>query len=138
MSFTSKSPAMGLDVGTSRIVMARKSAQEIEYDSQLNAFVTIPYSKITVAALEREKVPHTSTAGEIMVHGNESAKFAGLLDAEIRRTMSHGVLDAKEPESLRMIREILASMLGSGNAEGRKLCFTVPAAPLGAEGSLTY
>src|SRR5258706_10271041 len=37
-----------------------------------------------------------------------------------------------------MIREILTSMLGSGNAEGRKLCFTVPAAPLGAEGSLTY
>jgi hypothetical protein len=138
MSLHPNSPALGLDVGTSRIVMARKPAKEIEYESQLNAFVTIPYSKLTTGVLERERIPYTSTANEIMVHGNESAKFATLLDAEIRRTMSHGVLDAKEPESLRMIREILAAMLGPGSPERRKVCFTVPAAPLGAEGSLTY
>ena len=59
--------------------------------------------------------------------------------------MSQGVLDAKEPESLRMMREILSSMLGPAadraNADGsnrEKLCFTVPAAPLGGEGTLTY
>jgi hypothetical protein len=53
--------------------------------------------------------------------------------------MSHGVLDPKEPESLRMMREILVNMLGPADQAGNpKLCFTVPAAPLGAEGSLTY
>jgi hypothetical protein len=52
--------------------------------------------------------------------------------------MAHGVLDAKEPDSLTMMREILKAMLGSENSEHQKLCFTVPAAPLGAEGSLTY
>src|SRR6266404_858678 len=138
MSTVSNSPALGLDVGTSRIVMAQRAGEGIEYESQLNAFVTIPYSKITAGVLERERIPHTSLAGEIMVHGNESAKFAGLLDAEMRRTMSQGVLDAKEPESLRMLREILTSMLGSSSRDRQKLCFTVPAAPLGAEGSLTY
>src|SRR5262249_22663967 len=71
------------------------------------------------------------------VHGNESEKFASLLNAEIRRPMAQGVLDAKEPESLRMMREIVTTMLGPGSRE-KKLCFTVPAAPLGAEGSLTY
>jgi hypothetical protein len=130
--------AVGLDVGTSRIVTAQRGGQEIQYESQLNAFVTIPYSKITEGVLEREKIPYTALANEILVHGNESAKFAGLLDGEMRRTMSQGVLDAKEPESLRMLREILTSMLGAGNPDGRKLCFTVPAAPLGAESSLTY
>ena len=146
--------AFGLDVGTSRIVVAHRdpngpnpeNGEAIQYESQLNAFVAIPYSKITEGVLEREKIPHAAGAGEIIVHGNESEKFAGLLNAEIRRPMSQGVLDPKEPESLRMLREILTSMLrdapgaaeGSGKGEAQKLCFTVPAAPLGAEGSLTY
>jgi hypothetical protein len=145
MSQHQNSTAVGLDVGTSRIVIARRPEQDgsgdIQYHSQLNAFATIPYSKITAGVLEREHVPHTAIAGEIIVHGNESEKFAGLLDSEIRRPMSQGVLDPKEPESLRMMREILMSMLRLAlpdQADCHKLCFTVPAAPLGAEGSLTY
>jgi hypothetical protein len=140
---TQNSAAIGLDVGTSRIVVARSAPEEIHYNSQLNAFVAIPYSKITEGVLDRERIPHTALADELIVHGNESEKFAGLLNAEIRRPMSQGVLDPKEPEGLRMMREILMSMLqqdgSSGNATQRpRLCFTVPAAPLGAEGSLTY
>src|SRR5277367_794434 len=107
------SPTIGLDVGTSRIVVARRAEQEMRYESQLNAFVAIPYSKMTEAALDREKVPFTTVGGEIIVHGNESEKFAGLLNAEIRRPMSQGVLDPKEPEGLRMMREIFKHMLGT-------------------------
>jgi hypothetical protein len=135
---TNASPAIGLDVGTSRIVVAERSGSDIHYESQLNAFVTIPFSRITQMVLEKEKIPHTSLAGNIIVHGNESEKFASLLNADIRRPMTRGVLDAKEPESLRMMREIITQMLEPGNPDQRKLCFTVPAAPLGAEDSLTY
>ncbi len=138
MSKNSAGQALGLDVGTSRIVVAQRGGDDFQFESQLNAFVSIPHSKITQAVLEREGIPHTPVAGEIIVHGNESEKFAGILNAEIRRPMSRGVLDATEPESLRMIREILTSMVGANNKERQKLCFTVPAAPLGAEGSLTY
>jgi len=133
------STAIGLDVGTSRIVVARNTQDDIQYDSHLNAFVAIPYSKITEGVLQRERIPHTALANELVVHGNESEKFAGLLNAEIRRPMSEGILDPKEPESLRMMREILTSMLKEHSATDRpKLCFTVPAAPLGAENSHTY
>ena len=138
MKTTTNTKAIGLDVGTSRIVIARRPENEIAYESQLNAFVTIPHSKMTQTALEREKISHSVGATEITVHGNESDKFASLLNAETRRPMSQGVLDAKEPESLRMMREILASMLGPAGDRQEKLCFTVPAAPLGGENSLTY
>src|SRR5580698_3863304 len=131
--------ALGLDVGTSRIVIARRANDDFSYESQLNAFVAIPYSKITEGVLEREKIPHTVQAGQIIVHGNESEKFAGLLNAETRRTMTGGLLDAKEPDSLSMIREILATMFAEHRiGERQKVCFTVPAPPLGAESSLTY
>ena len=44
---------LGLDVGTSRIVVARSTdrAQQSEYESQLNAFITMPYSKLAESLL---------------------------------------------------------------------------------------
>src|SRR5689334_4963896 len=45
---------IGLDVGTSRIVTARQVKDEIRYDTQLNAFVAIPYSRMTANVLRKE------------------------------------------------------------------------------------
>jgi hypothetical protein len=134
---TVKSSAIGLDVGTSRIVAARGAGQDIKYDIQLNAFVTIPYSKMTENVLQKEGVPHTIEANEIIVHGNESERFADLLNKDIRRPMTRGVLNPDEPDSVRLIRELTASLAGKA-AKGAKLCFSVPAASLGAEENLTY
>jgi hypothetical protein len=134
---TRNNSAIGLDVGTSRIVTARQANHEIKYDIQLNAFVTIPYSKMTESVLQKEGVPHTVEVNEILVHGNESERFADLLNKDIRRTMTRGVLNPDEPDSVRLVREITASLAGKGE-KGQKLCFTVPAAPLGAEENLTY
>ena len=131
--------AIGLDVGTSRIVVARRANGEFQYESQLNAFVSIPRSRITEGVLERERIPHSIEDAEILVHGNESEKFAGLLNAEIRRPMHGGVLDAKEPGSLKVIRELLTAVLNASEGrDERKVTFTVPAAPLGAAEALTY
>jgi hypothetical protein len=134
---TRNNSAIGLDVGTSRIVTARQANQEIKYDIQLNAFVTIPFSKMTENVLQKEGVPHAVEGDTIVVHGNESERFADLLNKDIRRTMTRGVLNPDEPDSVRFIREITASLAGKGE-KGQKLCFTVPAAPLGAEENLTY
>ena len=129
--------ALGLDVGTSRICVAQQVADLFQYETQLNAFVTVPYSKITEGVLERENVPHTVRGAEILVHGNESDRFADLLNVETRRTMDKGLLNANEPESLHMLRKIIESILPPAK-DHQKLCFTVPAAPLGAEENLTY
>jgi hypothetical protein len=129
--------AVGLDVGTSRIVMAHRTGDEYHYDTQLNAFVSIPYSRLTENTLQKEEVPYTARGAEIIVHGNESEKFAELLNTETRRTMTRGVLDAKETEGLAVIRQLITTLLGSAK-DKQKLCFTVPAAPLGSPEGLTY
>jgi actin-like ATPase involved in cell morphogenesis len=129
--------AVGIDVGTSRICLAQRAGEQFQYETQLNAFVTIPFSPITEETLKKEKVPYTVTGAEIIVHGNESDRFADLLNIETRRTMDKGVLNPSEPASLEMLRKILESMVGPAK-ERQKLCFTVPAAPLGAEQNLTY
>ena len=137
MPHNDKRSALGLDIGTSRVCLARRMGEEFQFDTQLNAFVTIPYSKITENVLQKENVPHAVNGPEIVVHGNESDRFADLLNVETRRTMSKGLLNSNEPASVEMLRKIVESLLVNTKERG-KLCFTVPAAPLGAEENLTY
>jgi hypothetical protein len=139
MSKTEKTrtDSIGLDVGTSRIVTARQVNEEIKFETQLNAIIGIPYSKMTLDVLRKEQVPHAANGGEVLVHGNEAERFADLLNKDIRRTMTRGVLNPDEPDNVRLIREITTLLTGKAVA-GQKLCFTVPAAPLGAEENLTY
>lgn len=127
---------LGLDVGTSRLVAARKPGEGFQFDSQLNAFVTIPYSKMTEAALRKENVPYTLESGQIIVHGNESARFADLLQMETRRPMTKGVLNPNEAEGTGRLRQLIQTLLG--DRKPGRITFTVPAAPLGQEESLTY
>lgn len=129
--------ALGLDVGTSRICLAQRVGEEFQFETQLNAFVTVPFSNMTETVLTKENIPHTVSGPEIVVHGNESDRFADLLNVDTRRTMTRGVLNPVEPDSLSMLRKIVESLLDRAK-EPRKLCFTVPAAPLGAEENLTY
>ncbi len=137
MPLNDKRSAVGLDIGTSRVCLAQRVGEEFQYQTQLNAFVAIPYSKMTENVLEKENIPHTAAGSEIVVHGNESDRFADLLNVETRRTMSKGLLNPSEPASLDMLRKIVESLLANAPDRG-KLCFTVPAAPLGAEENLTY
>jgi hypothetical protein len=130
--------AIGLDVGTSRIVTAKRNGDGFQYATQLNAFVDLPPSKLTEATLRREGVPHSVHESRIVVYGSESARFADLLGVEMRRSMSRGVLNAVEPESLTQIRRIVELVTGRSQAKNQKLCFTVPAAVRGAEENLTY
>ena len=51
--------------------------------------------------------------------------------------MSRGVLNPDEPENVRLIRQIMQSLMGKGG-KGQRVYFTVPAALLGAEENLTY
>jgi len=60
---------LGLDVGTSRIVVARAKGKHQEYDAQLNAFVTLPYSKLAESLLQRENVFQEVQGPDIVVGG---------------------------------------------------------------------
>lgn len=53
---------IGLDIGTSRIVAAHRINEEEKVQAQLNAFVAIPYSRLTENSLKRENVPHALSA----------------------------------------------------------------------------
>src|SRR5690242_15766512 len=137
MSNKNSSP-LGLDIGTSRLVVARQSDEEFQFESQLNAFVNVPFSKLTENVLKKEQVPHAVEGARMTVYGNESQRFASMLNTEIRRPMTRGVLNPGEPDSVKLIREIVASLTGKGTSKGQKVYFSIPAPPLGSDENTTY
>ncbi len=133
-----RTPAVGVDVGTSRIVVATQGGGEIRFRSQLNAFVKVPYSPMTEKALEKDGIPFSRTNGDLSVHGDESIRFADLLGLDVRRPMMSGMLNPGEPESIEVIRALLDAVLGEEPGDGRPLYFSVPADPADGEATVTY
>ena len=124
-----KESPLGLDVGTSRICLARRGDGPTEYETQLNAFVSVPKSPITERVLGKEKIPHTVRDSDILVHGNEAGRFAGMLGIETRRTMTRGMLNPEEPDSVAVLKDMIqAATRRYGEQSERRVCFTVPAA----------
>jgi hypothetical protein len=122
--------SLGLDVGTSRIVVARNAEGSYQYDAQLNAFLTLPYSKLAASLLQRENVFHEVIGQEIVVAGNDALKFAEVFHAETRRPMQNGVINPHEPHALAVIRAIITKLVGKAASAGQKVHFSVPAPPV--------
>jgi len=123
---TSTGP-FGLDVGTSRIVVARREDKKYRFEAQLNAFITLPWSRLTESLLQREEVFHEVEGDEIVVAGNDAEKFAEVFHVETRRPMLRGVLNPHEPHSLAVVRSIITKLLGRAGADDAKVLFSVPA-----------
>jgi len=132
-TYAQTTTAIGLDVGTSRIVAAHRPDKEVNCETQLNAFVTIPFSKLTESVLKKERIPHLTHDAEITVYGDEAERFANLFHKETRRPMLRGVLNAEEGTSLMLVREIVRLLTGEDKGHGQRLCFSVPSALLGAD-----
>jgi len=119
---------VGLDVGTSRIVVARTAEKKYSYECELNAFLTLPYSKLAENLLQRENVFHEVRNNELLVMGNDAQRFAEVFHVDIRRPMRNGTLNPLEPHSLAVMRSIITRLVGKASVEKQKLFFSVPAA----------
>jgi nucleoid DNA-binding protein len=131
--------AMGLDIGTSRLVLASGSATQVKTVSELNAFVTVPYSKFTENILKQNKVNFQHNGNQdLRVFGNEAERFANFFNAEVRRPMLQGTLNPAEEYSLPIIQSILQQLVKK-TKKGETLRFSVPG-PLrdGGSSDLVY
>lgn len=129
---------IGLDVGTSRIVVARRTDKKYQFEAQLNAFITLPYSKLTESLLQREGVFHEVEGDELVVAGNDAEKFAEVFHVETRRPMYRGVLNPREPHSLAVVRRLITGLLGNAKADDTRVLFSVPAAVDNMEDGLAH
>ncbi len=120
------SAAYGLDVGTSRLVLASGAAEKAATSTELNAFITVPYSKITENILKQNKITYSLNDGNlIQVYGNEAGRFANVFNVEIRRPMMAGTLNPNEENATAIIQAIMKQLL-QRQGTGEILRFSVP------------
>jgi hypothetical protein len=129
---------IGLDVGTSRIVVARATGKKYGFDVQLNAFFTLPYSRLTESLLQRENVFYQLNRNELVVSGNDAERMAEVFHAETRRPMKEGILNPQEPHALDVVQSLVAKLLGKSSAPGQKVYFSIPAQTGGNEGGIRH
>jgi len=118
----SAAPLKGLDLGTSRIVLANLSGETVDYTPQLNAFIDLPYAKSTEMMLISESILHRVEDTRIYAYGNRADEFAKFLEGDARRPMQSGVLNSAEPKNLQMIELLIERLCGKA-VEGDKICF---------------
>jgi hypothetical protein len=127
----------GLDLGTSRIVLATLKGEDVNFNPQLNAFVDLPYSKMTELMLAHERILHHVEGSHIYAYGNRSDEFAKFLESDARRPMHGGLLNPAEPKNVQMIELLLERMCGKASGN-EKLCLSIPSAPADRASDLIY
>ncbi|HEY0171329.1 MAG TPA: hypothetical protein VGB98_09930 [Pyrinomonadaceae bacterium] len=127
---------VGLDIGTSRIVVSDGPDGE-RRRSQLNAFVPVPVSEMAENMLRQRGMVYERNCKNLYVYGNDSDFFASFLDTDARRPMSEGLINPKEENSQHMIQRIIQMMVPRAR-KGEVLCFSVPGKGEGLNGNLVY
>ncbi|HLL13505.1 MAG TPA: cell division protein FtsA [Pyrinomonadaceae bacterium] len=131
-----KTGAVGLDIGTSRIVMADGSAQK-DTRSQLNAFVAVPSSEMAENVLKHKNMVYERNCKNLYVYGNDSNFFASFLNVDARRPMRDGLLNAQEEMSNHIMQLIIQRLVPRGRGK-EMLYFSVPGKGEGVNGKLVY
>ncbi|HWP45182.1 MAG TPA: HU family DNA-binding protein [Blastocatellia bacterium] len=127
--------ALGLDIGTSRLVLASGTAEQVKTSAELNAFITVPFSRFTETILKQNKVTYQiNGSGSLQVYGSEAAKFANVFNAEVRRPMMAGTLNPNEEYSLPVIQAIIQQLV-KRSKKSENLRFSVPGALRGQTGA---
>jgi len=135
---TDNGPAIGVDIGTSKIVFAKKKGNADEFTSQHNAFIEVDYSKFTRDILKQNRINHYKNGGSLIVYGDGAEVFANMLNSETRRPMCNGLLNPKEPNSVEIITGILNELVPSAGGKDIPLCFSIPGVPEDSGADIIY
>src|SRR3712207_4957233 len=118
-----RSGPVGLDIGTSRIVVS-DGPDGNRRRAQLNAFVPVSCSEMAENMLKQRNMVYERNCKNLYVYGNDSDFFASFLDTDARRPMSFGLLNPREENSQKMIQNIIQLMVPRAK-RGEVLCFSV-------------
>lgn len=130
--------AVGVDIGTSKIVIASKNSGRDQFASQRNAFLSVEYSKFTQGILEQNKITHSKIGDMLVVYGDGAEVFANMLNTETKRPMKSGLLNPKEDNAIEIMKEIINDLVTPSNTSGTPLCFSIPGVPKDTDTSIIY
>lgn len=120
--------SVGLDLGTANLLVARQSGQGVEVKRLRNSFVEIDDEQRQRLSSSTLNAVHLGNKSFIV--GDEAISLARILNKEVRRPMSAGVLNPEERDGRMVISTLIKTLVGEPKEEFEKCAFSVPSLPV--------
>jgi hypothetical protein len=130
--------SVGLDIGTATIIGGIHNKGEDIVGQECNAFFGVPDNPKTMEILANQKIKYFKNEKRIYILGNQAEKAADLFKKNAQRPVKSGLLNPNEPDGVNAIKEIINNMIPADQREGARVCFSIPADPIGQEGAVVY
>lgn len=118
---------LGLDIGSSSMVVACSNGGSVVSHCQSNAFFSVPASKMTRKSLRQSGALFLETPRELFVIGAPAEDLARMQGAQVRRPIAAGLLNPREEHAAAVVTTLIDAMIPKAAAAGELACFTVPA-----------
>nr|ASQ41167.1 magnetosome protein Mad28-2 [Candidatus Magnetananas rongchenensis] len=129
---------VGLDIGTSHLVMARGNDNKVDMSKELNAFFTVPESKVTNNTLKANDIPFLEFENNFYILGYAAQNFANMFHANLRRPVENGIISPNEKEGVQVMHALIDKVASKPDNFGQVLCYSIPGEPLEGKGSVVY
>jgi actin-like ATPase involved in cell morphogenesis len=135
-----RTPGVGVDVGTAFLVRATDTQGEIKFRKERDAFFSMEASDATRNVLELTGAAFIEDESEdqLYVIGEQALQMATMIQGELRRPLSGGVISNKEREAIKILDTLISTLVGPASVEGETLHYTVPANPANADFDIVY
>ena len=128
---------VGLDVGTSYIVLAKQDSDTVVYKDFRDAFYIIkPSTPVATKMIEKGlsgKIFIKDADNSFILLGKDAIEKAIERNDTAKRPMYRGVVSSKEKDAKRILSFILNEVVGQSSEPNEKLVFCVPAQPVDQE-----
>ena len=128
---------VGLDVGTSYIVLAKQDGDNVVYKDFRDAFYIIkPSTPVATKMIEKGlsgKIFIKDSDNSFILLGKDAIETAIERNDTAKRPMYRGVVSSKEKDAKRILSFILNEVVGQSSEPNEKLVFCVPAQPVDQE-----
>jgi len=129
---------VGLDIGTTHIIVAQNKPREIYSIRELNAFFTIPKVKFAKQILKEKEIKYYERQEQYYIIGYSAQNFANMFNLNTRRPMKERGLSSNEDEGIKVIEAIVNTLIQKPKTFGEMLCFAIPGDPIDEPGALVY
>ena len=124
----------GLDVGTSFLITAEETPEGVSYKEFRDAFYRMkPATKIAAKMMEKGLQNLTylkDIDGSYVVVGADAIAKAIERHQSAQRPLYRGVISPREPDARRVLKFILAQLVGKPQTQGDTLVYSIPAEPV--------
>lgn len=88
--------------------------------------IELEYKKM----LKLRQIDFVERDDEVLILGDMAMQVARLLNRELRRPLSAGLISPSEIDSLEVLGLLIKNVLGEPTVKGEPCCFSIPAAPV--------